>query len=328
MVLLVLATLAVGTTAFTTALWATGFGSADQRASSRLTRIRGVDEAIAPTASPSTRAGVARRRRAAVQFGNISLVPTEMAQRWSEELSRAGVTLHVKEWFLLRVVVGLVGAFILMMVIAVPGVQWLAAAGGFVGGFFVPVLFLKRRVSKRRRQMETQILELLPLVASGLRSGFGLVQAITTASDQMEGPLKVEMDRMLRDIAVGATIESAFEGLRDRVGSSDFEIVVTAILIQRSVGGNLANILDGVAETMRERDRIKGEVAALTSQQKMTGWVIGGLPVAMFILFWVLNPEFEKLLVTTTLGRAMLGGAILSELAGFLVIMKIIKIEV
>lgn len=328
MMLMVMATLAVGACAFTLALWFTGYRGLDERASSRLTRLRGgEDGTMSPSAEPG-KPRVARRRRAVVQFGNISLVPADMAAKWNEELTRAGLALHVKEYFLLRLFVALLGIAFAMMIAPMPAIRFPLAAAGAAGGFFVPALIVKQRISRRRRRIESQVLELLPLVASGLRSGFGLVQALTTASDQMEGPLKVELDRMLRDIAVGSSVEAAFEALRERIGSPDFDIVVMAILIQRSVGGNLANILDGVAETMRERDRIKGEISALTAQQRMTGFVIGGLPVAMFALFWVLNPEFERLLITEPLGRAMLGGAILAEVLGFLVILKIIKIEV
>ncbi|HJP41138.1 MAG TPA: type II secretion system F family protein [Dehalococcoidia bacterium] len=327
MTILVLAVASVGVCAFTFALWLTGFGAADARASSRLNRIRQAEEEIAKPSNQS-KSNIARKQGATVSFRSIKLVPTNVAKAWEEELTRAGLKLHVKEYFILRAGVGLVAGFFAYTLIPYPNIQLGGAAVGFVVGFFLSAMFVKSRISRRRARMEDQVMDLLPLVASGLRSGFGLVQALTTVSDQMEGPLKVEIDRMLRDIAIGASVEEAFDGLSGRVGSPEFDIVVTAILIQREVGGNLANILEGVAETMRERKRIKGEIKALTAQQRLTGFVIGGLPVAMFALFWVLNPEFERLLFTDPLGRMMLAGAVTSEVLGFLVILKIIKIEV
>ena len=111
-------------------------------------------------------------------------------------------------------------------------------------------------------------------------------------------------------------------------GSRDYDIVVTAILIQRSVGGNLAEILDTVANTMRERERIRGEIRTLTSQQRMTGYVIGGLPVGLAIILLLINPEFSGLLYTETLGQIMLAiGAVMWGI-GFFIIQKIVNIEV
>ena len=127
---------------------------------------------------------------------------------------------------------------------------------------------------------------------------------------------------------MGASVEQALTSLNERVGSSDFDIVITAILIQRSVGGNLAEILDNVQHTMRERERIRGEIRTLTSQQRMTGYVIGGIPIGLLIIFMIISPEFTSQLFTDPLGRMMLAGAAVSEVIGFLVIQKIVNIEI
>jgi len=169
---------------------------------------------------------------------------------------------------------------------------------------------------------------MLQMLASGLRAGFGLIQALDSASDQLPNPLATEIRRTLRDTAMGASVEQALSALNQRVGSPDFDIVITATLIQRSVGGNLAEILDNVAHTMRERERIRGEIRTLTSQQRMTGYVIGGIPIGLGIIFMMISPEFTGKLFTDPLGRMMLGGAIGMEILGFAVIRKIVNIEV
>ncbi|MES4792073.1 MAG: hypothetical protein C4321_02980 [Chloroflexota bacterium] len=138
----------------------------------------------------------------------------------------------------------------------------------------------------------------------------------------------MEIRRTLRDVAMGASVEQALGALNERVGSPDFDIVITAILIQRSVGGNLAEILDNVAHTMRERERIKGEIRTLTSQQRMTGYVIGGIPIGLLIIFYMISPDFTGLLFTDPLGRLMLMGAFVSEVIGYLIIQRIVNIEV
>jgi tight adherence protein B len=132
----------------------------------------------------------------------------------------------------------------------------------------------------------------------------------------------------MRDTAMGASIEQALTSLNERVGSSDFDIVITAILIQRSVGGNLAEILDNVAHTMRERERIRGEIRTLTSQQRLTGYVIGGIPIGLLIIFMMISPEFTSLLFSDPLGQKLLAAAAVSECLGFAVIQKIVNIEI
>jgi tight adherence protein B len=132
----------------------------------------------------------------------------------------------------------------------------------------------------------------------------------------------------MRDTARGASVEQALDALNERIGSSDFDIVITAMLIQRSVGGNLAEILENVAHTMRERERIKGEIRTLTSQQRMTGYVIGGIPIGLGGVFFLISPEFMGLLFSEPLGFMMLGVGTVMWLLGFFVISRIVNIEV
>jgi tight adherence protein B len=176
--------------------------------------------------------------------------------------------------------------------------------------------------------MEAQLVEPIQMLSSGLRAGFGLLQAMEAASEQISAPLSVEIRRTLRDTAMGASVDQALTALNERIGSPDFDIVITAVLIQRSVGGNLAEILDNVAHTMRERERIRGEIRTLTSQQRMTGYVIGGIPIGLLVIFGMISPEFTGTLFTDPLGRMMLGAAAVSETIGFVVIQKIVNIEV
>jgi tight adherence protein B len=123
-------------------------------------------------------------------------------------------------------------------------------------------------------------------------------------------------------------VEQALTALNERVGSPDFDIVITAILIQRSVGGNLAEILDNVAHTMRERERIRGEIRTLTSQQRLTGFVIGGIPIGLGVIFMIISPDFTGRLFTEPMGRVMLAGAVVLESIGFFIISKIVNIEI
>jgi len=313
-----LTALTFGAFAFTITLWVTRF-AAIPLPSERLARLnRNGPDAAADQQGPGL------RRRANVSFGGINLVSANLVAKWNVQLERAGLTLNAREYLIMRIVVGVAAMAIVFFLIPTPVVAILAAPAGFLAvGFWVNL-----RVGSRRRKLEAQLVELLQMIASGLRAGFGLLQALESASEQLPAPLSVEIRRTMRDTAIGASVDQALQGLNERVGSPDFDIVITAILIQRSVGGNLAEILDNVAHTMRERERIRGEIRTLTSQQRMTGFVIGGIPVGLGLAFMLISPEFMKLLFTDSLGHYVLGAAAVMECLGFFVISRIVKIEV
>ena len=312
-----------GAFAFTFTLWVTGFSSGTAAPTARLMNLR--SGTLGAGREQTESAGVSLRKRAGVTLAGINLVSVNAAANWQRDLDRAGLTLTTKEYLILRAVLGLVAATLLfVMVSGMP----LIAVGGLPLGFFASSFWVKRRISGRTRKLEQQMVEMLQMLASGLRAGFGLIQALEGAADQLPEPLSTELQRTLRDISVGASVEEALTALNNRVGSPDFDIVITAILIQRSVGGTLAEILDNVAHTMRERERIRGEIQTLTSQQRMTGYIIGGIPVGLAGIFYIVSPDFTGLLVTEPLGRLMLGAAMVLETIGFLVIRKIVNIEV
>jgi tight adherence protein B len=154
------------------------------------------------------------------------------------------------------------------------------------------------------------------------------MQSFEFASKQIPDPLGFEVRRMLRESTLGMSAEQALHALGERLDSPDMDMVLTAINIQRSVGGNLAEILEKVAFTMRERERIRGEIATLTSQQKMTGIIIGGLPVFMFGIFMVVNPDYMSLLFTELAGRIIIIASIFLEVLGYFTIKRIMAIEV
>jgi len=317
--MLALAALSAGAFIFTMTLWLTRWGTVDIDTTQRLNRMKSIEDE-----QQKQLGSVSLRRRAKVSFGGINLVSGNIVQQWTSQLERAGLALNAREYFILRITVALVLAAIAMMMLPIPQLGLLGAPLGFLAVGF----WLKRRINSRLRKLEGQLVELLQMLSSGLRAGFGLIQAIDSAAEQLPEPLATEIRRMLRDTAMGASIDQSLQAMNERIGSSDFDIVITAILIQRTVGGNLAEILDNVAHTMRERERIRGEIRTLTSQQRMTGYVVGGIPVGLAILFSIMNPGFMMPMFTEPLGRMMLGGGFVLEVLGFLVISRIVNIEV
>jgi len=256
----------------------------------------------------------------------------EWAQRVTTDLERADLKLRVGEYVSLRIACALV-LFAVAVVVVGQGVVGLL--GGVVAaavGYTLPKLMIKRRLKKRLTTFDDQLVEALSMIANALRSGFGLLQSMDMAADQLKDPLALEFRRTVNDINVGASFEEALGALNQRMVSNDLDIVVTAVQIQRAVGGNLAEILDTVAHTMRERARIKGELRTLTASQKMSGYVVGGLPIAIIALLLVMGQmtgnTYIATLFTSNAGRVALIGAALLEGMGIMIIRKILDIEV
>ena len=161
-----------------------------------------------------------------------------------------------------------------------------------------------------------------------MRAGFSFLQAMELVSKEMEPPISEEFARTIRDMKLGTRLEKALEDMDVRVGCSEFSLVVTAVLIQHQVGGNLAQILDNISGTINERIRMRREVLALTAQGRASGWVLALLPVALALILSILNPSYLAPLWEDQIGRVAIGVAIVLEIIGFFVIHRIVDIEV
>jgi tight adherence protein B len=240
------------------------------------------------------------------------------------ELDRADIPLRVGEYMALRIAMGfvfLLMAFILTKMIYIAPPMW-------VVGYFLPRWYVHSRWKGRQAKMNAQLVEMLGLVANSLRSGYGLLQGFEFASRQLAPPLGTEIKRMLQETSLGVHADVALQSLGERVRSPDMEMVITAITIQRTVGGNLAQLLDGVSYTMRERERIRGDIKTLTSQQRMTGIIIGALPIFLGLLFFFINPDYMGVLFNETVGRVFIAVAVGLEVLGIVTIRAILALDV
>lgn len=243
-------------------------------------------------------------------------------------LERAGLPLRVGEFYIIRWVVATLFFLAPQLFGFLDPFMILVSLGLALVGYMLPVIWVNGKRNKRTTAINTQLVDLLGMVANSLKSGYGLMQSFEFASKQLPDPLGMEVRRMLREATLGLSSEQALAQLGRRLDSKDMDMVITAINIQRSVGGNLAEILENVAFTMRERERIRGEITTLTSQQRMTGIVIGLLPLIMFGLFMVMNPDYMSVLFNTTPGRLIILAAAFMEVLGYFTIKRIIAIEV
>ncbi len=243
------------------------------------------------------------------------------------QLDRAGVPLRVGEYYMIRLIAA--GAlFLAPLIFGFSPFNFLIALILGVVGYMAPSKWLTGKRNKRTERINTQLVDMLGMVSNSIKSGYGLMQSLDFAGGQLPAPLGLELRRMLRDATLGMTSEAALGAMGKRINSKDLDLVLIAINIQRAVGGNLAEILDKVAYTMRERERIRGDIATLTSQQKLTGIVVGGLPIFMFAVFMVMSPDYMSVFFEESIGRIILVAAAGLEVLGYLVMKRIMAIEI
>jgi tight adherence protein B len=172
------------------------------------------------------------------------------------------------------------------------------------------------------------LVDALTQIAGSLRAGYSVAQAIDYVAKQMPPPAGEEFLRVVRELQIGQTLIVAVEHMLERIDSDDMRIVVSSININQQVGGNLAEILETVAETIRERVRIKREIQVLTAQQRISGYVLMVLPIAMWAFLMIVNPTYESRLFTPGLTLCIPFGAILSMTIGFIIMRRIVDIDV
>jgi len=251
-------------------------------------------------------------------------VSGSLAKKVELQLMRAEIPIRGEEF--------LVIIFMAMFVAGFAGFVVFGGIGPAAVLFFLTAgsafLFINTRKQKRFNKLNNQIGESLTVMTNALRAGYSFQQAMDLASKEMNGPLAVEYRRTVREVNLGTPIEEALSNLNHRVNSDDLELVITAVLIQRQIGGNLAEIFDNISFTIRERIRIKGEIKTLTAQGRISGIIIGFLPVALFCILMLINPDYMSILITTPMGRLIIGSGLFSEFIGLMFIKKIISIDV
>lgn len=199
---------------------------------------------------------------------------------------------------------------------------------GFVAGILTGAVLLRLRIQRRQKLFTNQLGDMLTMVANALRAGFSFLQAFELIAREMPAPMGPEVNQVVREINLGGTLENALNNMQKRVQSPDFELVITAVLIQRQVGGNLAQILDTISETIEARIKMRREVLALTAQGRLSGIILAVLPFALAVVLSVLAPGYMKPLLDNPMGKYIIAGSVVMELIGFLVIQRIVNIKV
>lgn len=197
----------------------------------------------------------------------------------------------------------------------------------FVLVWNIPRFVISRKKKERIKLFDSQLSEGINIISNSLKAGYSFLQAVAVVTEETPEPFSKEFKKLLKEMSLGIAEEDSLKNLLSRMESEDLRLVINAILIQKDIGGNLSEILDNISETIRDRQKIKGELKTLTAQGKLSGIIVMLIPVFLGITIYLFNKEYMMLLFTTPIGLAMVGAAILSETFGFLMIRKIVNIE-
>jgi len=276
-------------------------------------------------------AGEEASRSIVTEWMNRRVASSTRGDRVARELARADLKIKVVEYY----------ALVFMSVVTVAIIAWLVQPliaspiiGGVVG-FFIPRFYVRRLQIIRLNKFNDQLSDMLNLVVNGLRAGYSTMQALEAVSRELPTPISDEFRRVVQEMQIGISMDKALENLLRRIPSEDLDFVVTAINVQREVGGNLAEILDTISFTIRERVRIKGEIRIMTAQVRTSGAVLSLIPVFLAIALWFVSPEYISTFFNNSpstpqplCGIIAVGTIVGMIVAGYFVMMKIADIEV
>ena len=221
----------------------------------------------------------------------------------------------------------LLGFLALALTSVLSGAVLLAIASAIVAAA-VPLWWLRWRKRKVERKFQSQLLDTIALLASSVRAGHSLLQALENVTSEAPEPTRSAIGLVVREIGLGASQEDALERLADRMPSEDLELIVSAVNVHHQIGGSLAKVLDAISDTIRERVRVSGDIKGLTSQQRYSAYILSLLPVAAAAALFLLSPDYAGVLLLPGALRVALISAAVMVLAGFLVMKRLAQIDV
>jgi tight adherence protein B len=255
---------------------------------------------------------------------NRALASRGVGANLATQLARANLKFTVGEFLALTVilVIGLgAAAYLLKRDVVITAVACLV-------GFFGPWIYVALMRGRRLRAFNDQLSDTINLMVNGIRAGYSVMQAMEAVAEEMGPPISEEFGRVVKEVQLGLSLEQALDNMLRRVTSDDLDMMITAIKVQREVGGNLAEVLDSISYTIRERVRIKGDIQALTSYGRGAGNLLSALPVILSAVIYLISPDFMSKLFSDPCGWMMIGASVTGIVVGYLIIRKIVDIEV
>jgi tight adherence protein B len=250
--------------------------------------------------------------------------PTKKRDSLRSQLSVAGILMKPEEFIAMQWIISLILAGLGYLVTELIWFMLLS----LVIGFLMPKAWLNRKRNSRVKKFSDALPGMITSIISSLRAGFSFVQSLQLVGEESPSPVKEEVQLVLKAMQYGTSIEDALLEWKNRMPSKDLDLLVEAILVQRQVGGNLAYLLEKIVETIRERIKLENQIKTLTAQGRLSGVIISGLPVALGILIYLMNPAYIMTLFTNPIGQVLVGIAVVGGIIGFILIKKITTIEV
>ncbi len=306
--------------------------------SARLERYAAGKTETSSSSSPSAGLGEVLAQSVALARLNRVVEQRDFGANLARDIARADLKLKPSEylaiWF--GSIVGVPILFLVLSLVFAPLGSPIGLLLGMLVGFFLPRFWLGRRRTSRLNSFNKQLPDTITLLANALRAGSSFLQAIEMVVREAQPPITIEFGRVVREVNLGLAFDVALENMVRRVRSDDLELMATAITIQHQVGGNLAEILDSIAFTIRERVRIKGEIRTLTAQQRMSGYVVAFLPIGLTGVLFIIAPKFmEPMFMNPPAGLFGLPAGVMILIVagtfmfvGFMAIRRIVAIEV
>jgi tight adherence protein B len=257
------------------------------------------------------------------QLGRIQLLK-KVTKTTNNTLIQADLPLTGEELAVIQLLMAIPLAYIILVI---TGDIFFGILGFFIL-WSMPIFYIRHKKFARIKKFNEQLGDALVIFSNSLKAGYSYLQAVKSVAKEMPDPISKEFARVLKEMQFGLDQNQSLRNMLNRVDSEDLNLMVTAIIIQRETGGNLSEILDNIASTIRDRVRLQGEVKTLTAQGRFSGMIVAIVPFALGLFMYMVNKPYIMLLFTEPLGKMMLGVALVNEVIGIILIRKIVKIKV
>lgn len=251
-------------------------------------------------------------------------IPGKDQKKIKQRLVASGVTIKPEEFLMSKVFFSVFGGLLFYLVFGFA----ITVTVGMIVGFFMPEIWLTNKKRRRVDMFNDGLADMLTIIIGSLKTGYSFSQAMKTVSEESESPTKEEIQTLINELNYGISMEEALNNLKERMPSTDLELMIHSVLIQRQIGGNLSIILEVIINTIRERKKLERQVRTLTAQGRLSGLIIAALPVVLGVFFFIVNRSYMMAFFTNTYGQIALVFGICLTVLGFIVINRITKIEV
>ena len=244
-------------------------------------------------------------------------------ERLADELYVAGIALRAEEFILIWIF----AAFVFPLFVLFLGANPIICIGLVIVGAAAPIAYVRVKHQKQLGKIDKQLIDAVAIICNSIRAGMSFQSAMQSIADDMEPPISKEFARVNRETRLGMPLETSFDRMIARTGNKDLELICNAVIIQRQIGGNLAEVLDNISSTIAERIRLRGEIKTMTASGTLSGYIIGALPIFILLILMFINPEYINMFFTTSAGRIMLLISAIMETIGFIIVRKIVNIK-